>query len=120
MLEGYHPNRVARQYGFTQATPTYGLPPIYDIDNAQLSEGTAVPIRLRAASEAWTFLLRLGTGSRFYIAPRNASTGISHLWLAWINQTYASFLDKGCRIDLYTNHYNTGLENVIRINDKCK
>ncbi|KAL0920019.1 hypothetical protein M5K25_009120 [Dendrobium thyrsiflorum] len=53
--------------------------------------------RLEVAALTWTFLLRLGTGSRFLIAPADATTGISHLRLSWIRHTFSSFFELGIR-----------------------
>ncbi|KAL0928626.1 hypothetical protein M5K25_000532 [Dendrobium thyrsiflorum] len=79
ILEGYNPNRAARQFGLVQATPLDGLPIIPGIvDTCQLGS-LPLLVRLEAASMTWAFLLLLGTGSRFYILQMDAPTGISHL-----------------------------------------
>ncbi|KAI0531453.1 hypothetical protein KFK09_001008 [Dendrobium nobile] len=95
VLEGYNPNRAARQFGFVQATPLDGLPALPGvIDHRQLSS-LSFSVCLEVASMTWAFLLRLGTGSRFCIAPVDSPTGISHLRLVWIRHTFSSFFELG-------------------------
>lgn len=83
VLGGYNLNRVARQYGFTQATPLYGLLQISSIANAWSLEISSLYARLGALSVTWDFLLHLGTNFFFYIALWYASTRVSHIWLLY-------------------------------------
>ncbi|XP_020703216.1 uncharacterized protein LOC110114620 [Dendrobium catenatum] len=95
VLEGYNPNRAARQFGFVQATHLDGLPALPGvIDRRQLSS-LSFSVCLEVASMTWAFLLRLGTGSSFCIAPVDSPTGISHLRLVWIRHTFSSFFELG-------------------------
>ncbi|KAL0910558.1 hypothetical protein M5K25_021552 [Dendrobium thyrsiflorum] len=97
ILEGYNPNRAARQFGLVQATPLDGLPVVPGIVDTRQLGSLPLSVRLEAASMTWAFLLRLGTGSRFYIPQMDASTGVSHLRLSWIRHTFSSFFEMGIR-----------------------
>ncbi|KAL0909712.1 hypothetical protein M5K25_020603 [Dendrobium thyrsiflorum] len=82
-LEGYQPNRVARQFGFSQATAYDGrilLPGVTDVR----CMGT-VPSKTRfyVAALTWLHLLRLGTGSSFLLTLPYSSTGVSYTRLSW-------------------------------------
>ncbi|KAL0911943.1 hypothetical protein M5K25_017881 [Dendrobium thyrsiflorum] len=96
-LEGYNPNRAARQFGFVQATPLDGLPVLPGVSDVRHFSSLPSSTRLEVAALTWTFLLRLGTGSHFLIAPTDATTGISHLRLSWIRHTFSSFFELGIR-----------------------
>ncbi|KAI0497648.1 hypothetical protein KFK09_020881 [Dendrobium nobile] len=98
ILEGYNPNRAARQFGLVQATPLDGLPVVPGIVDTRQLGSLPLSVCLEAASMTWAFLLRLGTGSRFYIPHMDAPTGISHLRLAWIRHTFSSFIEMGIRV----------------------
>ncbi|KAI0516062.1 hypothetical protein KFK09_008734 [Dendrobium nobile] len=98
ILEGYNPNRAARQFGLVQATPLDGLPVVPGIVDTRQLGSLPLSVRLGVASMTWDFLLRLGTGSRFYIPHIDAPTGISHLRLAWIRHTFSSFIEMGIRV----------------------
>ncbi|KAL0919029.1 hypothetical protein M5K25_011096 [Dendrobium thyrsiflorum] len=76
-LEGYQPNRVARQFGLSQATAYDGRPLVPGVlDVRQM--GTVPPeTRFYAAALTWLHLLRLGTGSTFLLAQPSAQTGVS-------------------------------------------
>ncbi|KAL0906772.1 hypothetical protein M5K25_025293 [Dendrobium thyrsiflorum] len=94
-LEGYNPNRAARQFGFVQATPLDGLPVLPGVPDVRHFSSLPSSTRLEVAALTWAFLLRLGTGSHFLIALADASTGISHLRLSWIRHTFSSFFELG-------------------------
>ncbi|KAL0919312.1 hypothetical protein M5K25_011398 [Dendrobium thyrsiflorum] len=96
-LEGYNPNRAARQFGFVQATPLDGLPVLPGVPDVRHFSSLPSSTCLEVAALTCTFLLRLGTGSRFLIAPADATTGISHLRLSWIRHTFSSFFKLGIR-----------------------
>ncbi|KAI0489452.1 hypothetical protein KFK09_029295 [Dendrobium nobile] len=98
IMERYNPNRAARQFGLVQATPLDGLPVVPGIVDTRQLGSLPLSVRLEAASMTWAFLLRLGTGSRFYIPHIDAPTGISHLRLAWIRHTFSSFFEMGIRV----------------------
>lgn len=93
-LEG---NRAARQFGFVQATPLDGLPVLPGVPDVRHFSSLPSSTRLEVAALTWAFLLRLGTGSHFLIAPADATTGISHLRLSWIRHTFSSFFELGIR-----------------------
>lgn len=98
VLKGYNPNRVAKQFGFTQATHLYGHPQIPSIADVGSQGTSSLSARLEVALMAWAFLFCLKIDSRFYIAHRCVSTGVSHLWLLWICHMFSSFLEMGFHI----------------------
>ncbi|KAL0915257.1 hypothetical protein M5K25_015660 [Dendrobium thyrsiflorum] len=96
-LEGYNPNRAARQFGFVKATPLDGLPVLPGVPDVRHFSSLPSSTRLEVAALTWAFLFRLGTGSHFLIVPADATTGISHLRLSWIRHTFSSFFELGIR-----------------------
>ncbi|KAL0924898.1 hypothetical protein M5K25_005758 [Dendrobium thyrsiflorum] len=96
-LEGYQPNRVARQFGFSQATPYDGRPLIPGVVDTRHMDTVPLDARFYAASAVWLHLLRFGTGSTFRIAPPHSQTGVSYLHLTWVRLSFAPFLERGAR-----------------------
>lgn len=99
MFEGYQPNRVARQFGFSQATAYDGRPFIPGVVNARQMDTVPLETRFYAASTMWSYLLRLGTGSRFRLAAPYSHTGVSCLHLQWVRISFAASMEHG------TNRY---------------
>ncbi|KAH0467644.1 hypothetical protein IEQ34_002677 [Dendrobium chrysotoxum] len=86
ILEGYQPNRVARQFGFSQAITYDGWPLIPGIADTRHTDAVPLEARLYAASAVWLHLLRFGTGSTFRIAPSHSQTGVSYTHLTWSSE----------------------------------
>ncbi|KAL0909760.1 hypothetical protein M5K25_020657 [Dendrobium thyrsiflorum] len=59
-LEGYQPNRVARQFGFFQATAYDGRPLVPGVVDTRRMDTVPLETRLYAAALSWLHLLRLG------------------------------------------------------------
>ncbi|KAH0449467.1 hypothetical protein IEQ34_020159 [Dendrobium chrysotoxum] len=97
ILEGYQPNRVARQFGFSQATAYDGRPLIPGVADTRHTDVVPQEARLYAASAVWLHLLRFGTGSTFRIAPPHSHTGVSYTHLTWVRLSFAPFLERGAR-----------------------
>ncbi|KAL0913167.1 hypothetical protein M5K25_016606 [Dendrobium thyrsiflorum] len=96
-LEGYQPNRVARQFGLSQATAYDGRPLVPGVSDVR-QMGTVPPeTRFYAAALTWLHLLRLGTGSTFLLAQPSAQTGVSYTRLAWVRQSFGAALEHGAR-----------------------
>ncbi|XP_028549047.1 uncharacterized protein LOC114579239 [Dendrobium catenatum] len=95
--EGYQPNRMARQFGFSQATAYDGqvlLPGVTDV----LHMGTVPPETLfYVAAVTWAHLLRLGTDSSFLLAQPSAQTGVSYTRLSWVRLSFGPALEHGAR-----------------------
>ncbi|KAL0915124.1 hypothetical protein M5K25_015523 [Dendrobium thyrsiflorum] len=96
-LEGYQPNRVARQFGFFQATAYDGLPLIPGVVDTCRMDTVPLETRLYAAALSWLHLLRLGTGSSFLLAQSSAQTGVCYTRLAWVRQSFGPALEHGAR-----------------------
>lgn len=97
ILEGYQPNRAARQFGFSQATPYDGRPFIPGIVDTRQTEKVPLETRLYAASLMWVYLLRLGTGCRFRLAAPYNHTGVSYNHLTWVRLSFAAAMERGAR-----------------------
>ncbi|KAH0464353.1 hypothetical protein IEQ34_007139 [Dendrobium chrysotoxum] len=82
-LEGYQPNRVTRQFGFSQV---HGVTDVWRMD--------VVPQKTRfyAAAQAWLHLLRLGTGSSFHLALPSSQTSVSYTQLTWARLSFGLLL----------------------------
>ncbi|KAL0912220.1 hypothetical protein M5K25_018182 [Dendrobium thyrsiflorum] len=96
-LEGYQPNRVARQFGFFQATAYDGRPLVPGVVDTRRMDTIPLETRLYAAALSWLHLLRLGTGSSFLLAQPSAQTGVSYTRLAWVRQSFGPALEHGAR-----------------------
>ncbi|PKU64996.1 hypothetical protein MA16_Dca004611 [Dendrobium catenatum] len=96
-LEGYQPNRVARQFGLSQATAYNGRPLIPGVSDTQRMDTVPLETRLYAAAVTWLHLLRLGTGSSFLLAQLSAPTGMSYTRLCWVRQSFGPALEHGAR-----------------------
>ncbi|KAL0912823.1 hypothetical protein M5K25_016232 [Dendrobium thyrsiflorum] len=96
-LEGYQPNRVARQFGFFQVTAYDGRPLVPGVVDTHRMDTVPLETRLYAAALSWLHLLRLGTGSSFLLAQPSAQTGISYTRLAWVRQSFGPVLEHGAR-----------------------
>ncbi|KAL0927759.1 hypothetical protein M5K25_001967 [Dendrobium thyrsiflorum] len=96
-LEGYQPNIVSRQFGFSQATPYDGRPLIPGVADTIHMDTVPLDARLYTASTVWLHLLRFGTGSTFRIAPPHSQTGVSYLHLTWVRLSFALFLERGAQ-----------------------
>ncbi|KAL0924902.1 hypothetical protein M5K25_005762 [Dendrobium thyrsiflorum] len=96
-LEGYQPNRVARQFGFFQATAYDGLPLVPGVVDTRRMDTVPLETRLYVAALSWLHLLRLGTGSSFLLAQPSAQTGVSYTRLAWVRQSFGPALEHGAR-----------------------
>ncbi|KAL0909814.1 hypothetical protein M5K25_020712 [Dendrobium thyrsiflorum] len=96
-LEGYQPNRVARQFGLSRVTAYDGrllVPGVSDVRRM----GTVPPeTRFYTAALTWLHLLRLGTCSSFLLAPHSAYTGVSYTRLAWVRQSFGLSLEHRAR-----------------------
>lgn len=90
-LEWYQPNRVARQFGYSQATAYDGRPFILGIVDARQMESVPMETQLYAASMMWAYLLRLSTNSQFHLASYDNQTGISYTHLTWVRLSFAPF-----------------------------
>ncbi|KAL0907675.1 hypothetical protein M5K25_022099 [Dendrobium thyrsiflorum] len=97
IFEGYQPNRVARQFGFSQATAYDGRPLIPGVADTRQMDTVPLPARFYAASVVWLHLLRFGTGSSFRIAPLHSRTGVSYLHLTWVRLSFAPLMERGAR-----------------------
>lgn len=97
IIEGYKPNRVARQFGFSQATAYDKRPSIPGIVDARQTSAVPEETKFHAASILWLHLLRLGTGSRFRIAAPDSYTGVSYTHLTWVRLSFASAMERGAR-----------------------
>ncbi|KAL0928552.1 hypothetical protein M5K25_000445 [Dendrobium thyrsiflorum] len=97
ILEGYQPNRVARQFGFSQATAYDGRPLVPGVADTRRMDTVPLETRLYAAALTWLHLLRLGTGSSFLLAQPSAQTGVSYTRLAWVRQSFGAALEHGAR-----------------------
>ncbi|KAL0907464.1 hypothetical protein M5K25_021877 [Dendrobium thyrsiflorum] len=96
-LEGYQPNRVARQFGFSQVTAHDGRPLIPGVVDTHRMDTVPSETRFYAAVLTWLHLLRLGTGSSFLLAQPFAQTGVSYTRLAWVRQSFGAALEHGAR-----------------------
>ncbi|KAL0911696.1 hypothetical protein M5K25_019854 [Dendrobium thyrsiflorum] len=96
-LERYQPNRTARQFGLSQATAYEGLPLLPGVTDVSGMNTVPAETRMYVASLMWIHLLRLGTGSRFRIAPPGSLTGVSYTRLTWVKLSYAPFMEHGAR-----------------------
>ncbi|KAL0925857.1 hypothetical protein M5K25_004228 [Dendrobium thyrsiflorum] len=96
-LEGYQPNRVARQFGFSQVTAHDGRPLIPGVVDTHRMDTVPSETRFYAAALTWLHLLRLGTGSSFLLAQPSAQTGVSYTRLAWVRQSFGAALEHGAR-----------------------
>ncbi|KAL0907039.1 hypothetical protein M5K25_025577 [Dendrobium thyrsiflorum] len=96
-LEGYQPNRVARQFGFFQATAYDGRPLVPGVVDTHRMDTVPLETRFYAAALTWLHLLRLGTGSSFLLAQPSAQTGVSYTRLAWVRQSFGAALEHGAR-----------------------
>ncbi|KAL0917779.1 hypothetical protein M5K25_012867 [Dendrobium thyrsiflorum] len=67
-LEGYQPNRVALQFGFSQATPYDGRSLIPGVANTRRMDTVPLDAQFYAAFAVWLHMLRFGSGSTFRIA----------------------------------------------------
>ncbi|KAI0519110.1 hypothetical protein KFK09_006550 [Dendrobium nobile] len=96
-LEGYQPNRVARQFGFSQATAYDGRVLLSGVTDV-LHMGT-VPLETRfyVAAVTWAHLLRMGTGSSFLLAQPSTQTGVSYTRLSWVRLSFGPALEHGAR-----------------------
>lgn len=92
-LEGYQPNRVARQFGLFQATAYDGRPLVPGVSDTRRLDTVPLESRLYAASFTWFHLLRLGTGSSFFLAPPSSSTGVSYTRLSWVRVSFGPALE---------------------------
>ncbi|PKU60956.1 hypothetical protein MA16_Dca028270 [Dendrobium catenatum] len=97
ILERYQPNRTARQFGLSQATAYEGLPRLPGITDVSGLNTVLAETRMYVASLMWIHLLRLGTCSRFRIAPPGSLTGVSYTRLTWVKLSYAPFMEHGAR-----------------------
>ncbi|KAL0924698.1 hypothetical protein M5K25_005549 [Dendrobium thyrsiflorum] len=96
-LEGYQPNRVARQFGFSQATAYDGRPLVPGVSDVRQMGTVPSETRFYAAALTWLYLLRLGTGSSFLLAQPSVQTGVSYTRLAWVRQSFGAALEHGAR-----------------------
>ncbi|KAL0929035.1 hypothetical protein M5K25_000975 [Dendrobium thyrsiflorum] len=96
-LEGYQPNRVARQFGLFQATAFDGRPLVPGVADTRRMDTVPLETRLYAAALTWLHLLRFGTGSSFLLAQPSAQTGVSYTRLAWVRQSFGPVLEHGAR-----------------------
>lgn len=96
-LEGYHPNRAARQFGFSQVSAYDGLPFIPGVADRRQLGSVPLETRLYAASMMWGHLLRFGTGAIFRLAPPDSRTGVEYVRLTWLRLSYAPLLEHGAR-----------------------
>ncbi|KAL0907455.1 hypothetical protein M5K25_021867 [Dendrobium thyrsiflorum] len=96
-LEGYQPNRVARQFGLFQATAFDGRPLVPGVADTRRMDTIPLETRLYAAALTWLHLLRFGTGSSFLLAQPSAQTGVSYTRLAWVRQSFGPVLEHGAR-----------------------
>ncbi|KAI0514163.1 hypothetical protein KFK09_010197 [Dendrobium nobile] len=96
-LEGYQPNRVARQFGFFQATAYDGRPLVPGVPNTRRTDTVPLETRLYAAALTWSHLLRLGTRSSFLLAQPSAQTGVSYTRLSWVRLSFGPALEHGAR-----------------------
>ncbi|XP_028547981.1 uncharacterized protein LOC110094512, partial [Dendrobium catenatum] len=97
VLEGYQPNRVARQFGLYQATAYDGRPPVPGVVDTLRMDVVPVETRLYTAALTWLHLLRLGTGSSFLLVQPSAPTGVSYTRLCWVRQSFGPALEHGAR-----------------------
>ncbi|KAL0903462.1 hypothetical protein M5K25_027846 [Dendrobium thyrsiflorum] len=96
-LESYQPNRVARQFGFFQATAYDGRPLVPGVVDTRRMDTAPLETRLYAAALSWLHILRLGTGSSFLLAQPSAHTGVSYTRLAWVRQSFGPALEHSAR-----------------------
>ncbi|KAL0911749.1 hypothetical protein M5K25_019910 [Dendrobium thyrsiflorum] len=96
-LEGYQPNRVARQFGFSQATAYDGRPLVPGVSDVRRMDTVPPETRFYAAALTWLHLLRLGTGSSFLLAQPSADTSVSYTRLSWVRQSFGPALEHGAR-----------------------
>ncbi|KAL0903481.1 hypothetical protein M5K25_027866 [Dendrobium thyrsiflorum] len=96
-LEGYQPNRVARQFGLFQATAFDGRPLVPGVTDTRRMDTVPLETRLYTAALTWLHLLRFGTGSSFLLAQLSAHTGVSYTQLAWVRQSFGPVLEHGAR-----------------------
>ncbi|KAL0925308.1 hypothetical protein M5K25_003629 [Dendrobium thyrsiflorum] len=110
-LEGYQPNRVARQFGFFQTTAYDGRPLVPGVADTRRMDTVPLETRLYAAALTWLHLLRLGTGSSFcWLSRLLRQVLVTHGWpgygsllaLLWstvLGGTSAGYGSLGCRGD---------------------
>ncbi|KAL0910374.1 hypothetical protein M5K25_021350 [Dendrobium thyrsiflorum] len=96
-LEGYQPNRVARQFGYSQATALDGRPVVPGVTDVLHMETVPQETRFFTAALTWLHLLRLGTGSSFLLAQPSSSTGVSFTRLTWVRLSFGPALEHGAR-----------------------
>ncbi|KAL0905755.1 hypothetical protein M5K25_024192 [Dendrobium thyrsiflorum] len=96
-LEGYQPNRVARQFGYSQATAFDGRPVVPGVTDVLHMETVPQETRFFTAALTWLHLLRLGTGSSFLLAQPSISTGVSFTRLTWVRLSFGPALEHGVR-----------------------
>ncbi|KAL0922687.1 hypothetical protein M5K25_006694 [Dendrobium thyrsiflorum] len=96
-LEGYQPNRVARQFGYSQATALDGRPVVPGVTDVLHMEIVPQETRFFTAALTWLHLLRLGTGSSFLLAQPSSSTGVSFTRLTWVRLSFGPALEHGAR-----------------------
>ncbi|KAL0921484.1 hypothetical protein M5K25_008561 [Dendrobium thyrsiflorum] len=96
-LEGYQPNRVARQFGYSQATSFDGRPVVPGVTDVLHMETVLQETRFFTAALTWLHLLRLGTGSSFLLAQPSSSTGVSFTRLTWVRLSFGPALEHGAR-----------------------
>ncbi|KAL0928752.1 hypothetical protein M5K25_000673 [Dendrobium thyrsiflorum] len=96
-LEGYQPNRVARQFGYSQATALDGRPVVPGVADVLHMETVPQETRFFTAALTWLHLLRLGTGSSFLLAQPSSSTGVSFTRLTWVRLSFGPALEYGAR-----------------------
>ncbi|KAL0905891.1 hypothetical protein M5K25_024339 [Dendrobium thyrsiflorum] len=96
-LEGYQPNRVARQFGYSQATAFDGRPVAPGVTDVLHMETVPQETRFFTAALTWLHLLRLGIGSSFLLAQPSSSTGVSFTWLTWVRLSFGPALEQGAR-----------------------
>ncbi|KAL0924035.1 hypothetical protein M5K25_004837 [Dendrobium thyrsiflorum] len=96
-LEGYQPNRVARQFGYFQATAFDGRPIVPGVTDVLHMETVPQETRFFTAALTWLHLLRLGTGSSFLLAQPSSSTGVSFTRLTWVRLSFGPTLEHGAR-----------------------
>ncbi|KAL0921556.1 hypothetical protein M5K25_008639 [Dendrobium thyrsiflorum] len=96
-LEGYQPNRVARQFGYSQATALDGRPVVPGVTDILHMETVPQETRFFTAALTWLHLLRLGTGSSFLLAQPSSSTGVSFTRLTWVRLSFGPALEHGAR-----------------------
>ncbi|KAL0926165.1 hypothetical protein M5K25_004558 [Dendrobium thyrsiflorum] len=96
-LEGYQPNRVARQFGYSQATAFDGRPVVPGVTDVLHMETVPQETRFFTAALTWLHLLRLGTGSSFLLAQPSSSIGVSFTRLTWVRLSFGPALEHGAR-----------------------